>query len=191
LLRFVTPLSAKPCDIDITKQWKHFSPYSKEFVVQHPCDPEVKCVSVAACWAGSLIHDKHKLEPDADVFSGAKGLSRKFKPPYAYWIGHGRVTGFVSLARRMIYIPAYTLFVCRVLDSCKEVHDEVRHAFHDNRALYDDESGTVDGLRPVSAAVVLAQVLNSFILTYNSHLPFVMDQGKKRETRGSGSRSGR
>lgn len=164
MIKAMTAGAASGCGIDVGADcplaWRVFSPYNM-FELRHPLDRSIVCVSVEACWRGSMLR-KGRLRPNRKVFSGVRGIKRVEGEAYAYWLGGRRYTKLESLARSCIYVPAYTLFVCKVVESDVEVQNLVRGAFLEEVIIYDST-----GTMVFDRAQCLVSLLNGYISTHS------------------------
>ena len=147
------------------KPFSLFSPFSTEFKIPHPCNPNITCPSVEALWQGSkvmVIDKKHDIAPDYAMLTGKEPWKKGMKP-LGVWIGGKRMTDDVGIGRRVVYVPAYYYFARKVIKKHKLItHLNIMAESDEAFYLYDfDTNGNLDNPAPISHASILVPLLNS------------------------------
>lgn len=143
--------------------WKSFSPFSTQFIIEHPIVSSIKCKSVEQLWQGCKCNIEPGV-PDYDVLNGIKPWKKGTPVKYGIFISDGYSTTDVGLGRRMIYIPAYINFVNKVLQN-NNVYNKCKETVKSNITyyMYDfDYSISLDNPKPLSHAMILTDYLNIY-----------------------------
>ena len=144
-------------------EFSAFDPLSRNITIDHPCDFNIKTVSVASCWWGSYSPDG--IGPDYEYFNG------KFKriglnPINGIWIGGNQVTKDLVKARRMILIPAYYQLCTKVLNANYDWYRVVlkMKASPIQFELYDEADNTnIEDIQRISYAWLLVKYIDLLI----------------------------